>query len=225
MTLNWRLAFTIYQLAASAALLPLSYWLWLRTLNHLHWPALFIIAVPVVFGYVVPGIGTNILKLWEFKAGLRIGRFTVLHGCMFGGASSFLAWLCSGLLIGPPGWLAFAKAAVVMASVIGFWNWVFDYVAISKGIAVIYNKPFILGSGNHAVVADYAPVFFGVFGACYGLSISLAATVTQPFGMRMVWAPAAVCAGIGTLVLPIVAHVLSSYVRHGYAGLRPYKRM
>jgi hypothetical protein len=222
--LNWRVAFTIYQLAASAALLPLSYLLWLRTLNYRHWPALFIIAVPVVFGYVVPGIGTNVLKLWEFKAGLRIGRYTVLHGLMFGGASSFLAWLCSGLLIGPQGLFAYVKAAIVLASVIGYLNWVFDYVAISKGIAVIYNKPFVLGFGSHAIVADYAPLYFGVFGACYGISISLAATVTQPFGMRTVWAPA-VCAGMGTLVFPVVAHALSSYVRHGYAGLRPYKRM
>ncbi|MBN1760784.1 MAG: hypothetical protein JW863_20815 [Chitinispirillaceae bacterium] len=212
--------FTVYQLLASFVVLPISFMLWSAHFGGRRDLALVVVAIPVLFGYIIPGIGTNLLGLWEFKAGLHFGRYTLFHGLMFGGASSFLAYTCSPIMSGS-GFRHMLASAHVMAAVIGFWNWVFDGYAIRTGLAVIYNKPHFEGRSAAEIVGDYAPVYFGAFGACFGTGIHLLGNWDTDGSTGLIWPAAGVCAFL-SMGLPVVAHCIWSLLRHGYSGLRPY---
>src|ERR1035438_9634008 len=56
--------------------------LWrLRTGNAIF--AAYTLALGVLFGYIFPGIGTNVLHLWKFNGPLRIGNYFLHHGFMY----------------------------------------------------------------------------------------------------------------------------------------------
>ena len=84
-------AFSIYQYAAPATLFPAGYYLWLQRLQHDHSLVLLTLSMPVLFAYVIPGLGTNWLKLWEIHPRWRVGRFRPHHGFVFGTATSLFA--------------------------------------------------------------------------------------------------------------------------------------
>ena len=46
--------------------------------------------MPIAHAYIVPGIGTNVLRVWEFDTRLRLGRFRPHHGFVFGSATAML---------------------------------------------------------------------------------------------------------------------------------------
>ena len=95
--------FSVYQYVVPLTLFPLSYWLWLQRFDGRHALTGLALSVPVVFGYVVPALGTNWLGLWEINTRLRLGRFRPHHGFVFGTGSSLLALACLPRLAGPPG--------------------------------------------------------------------------------------------------------------------------
>ena len=44
---------------------PVFLWLWVRDGSPAF--AALVMGLPLIFGYVIPGIGTNVLKLWRFN--------------------------------------------------------------------------------------------------------------------------------------------------------------
>ena len=53
----------LYQYIAPAVLAPLSFWLWWRHYDGDIWLVLMAWMLPIVYAYVVPGVGTNVLKV------------------------------------------------------------------------------------------------------------------------------------------------------------------
>ncbi len=86
--------FNIYQYLAPLILTPLSFWLWWRFYEGNLYLTLMAWLMPILFAYIVPGVGTNILKVWEFNTKFRLGKFRVHHGFVFGSATSLIAWFC-----------------------------------------------------------------------------------------------------------------------------------
>lgn len=216
-------ALSIYQYLAPVLLAPASFVLW----HYEYSGDMKLVAaawlVPVLWAYVVPGIGTNVLKVWEFDSRLRLGRFRPHHGFVFGSATATLAWLVHA---GPAqDLLAVVRNALVMSSVLGFWNLLYDIKALQTGILRVYNQPWADGKPEAAVAMDYAPWFFGGFGAVYGAGIGamewLAASglLSGPafalaFGLMM---------GL-SCVLPTAGYMLQSMRRHGHWGTRPVEK-
>lgn len=163
-------AFEIYQYVAPAVLTPLSFFLWWETYDENLWLTLVAWLTPVVYAYVVPGVGTNILKVWEFDTRFRLGRFRPHHGFVFGSATATIAWFCHGTPASDG--LDILRTSFVFASVLGFWNVLYDIKAIESGILRVYNQPWSENKGAEAIALDYAPWFFAGFGAIYGLGIS-----------------------------------------------------
>jgi hypothetical protein len=219
--LQHRILFTAYQWIMSLAILPICYLAWYEKLDKRHDLTILVFIVPVVFGYVVPGVGTNLLKLWEFNAGVKMGRFTVLHGIVFGASCGLLSLLCCDILLVKSSPFSMLKSAHVCGVVICFWNWIFDVYALHSGIAVIYNKPRALGKSCLSIASDYAPVYFGAFGICYGIHISILCTLRPLWNSLEFWV-LALCSTMTSITVPIAAHSISSYLRHGYSGLLPY---
>lgn len=211
---------SIYQYVAPAVLAPVSFMLWHRE----YAGDLRLVAaawlVPVLWAYIVPGIGTNVLKVWEFDVRLRLGRFRPHHGFVFGSATSMFAWLVHA---GPAhDVFGVARYALVLCSVLGFWNLLYDIKALQSGILRVYNQPWAEGQPEAAVAMDYAPWFFGAFGAVYGAGLGatewLAATglLSVPVFVLTFSSTLAM-----SLALPTIGYMFQSRRKHGHWGTRP----
>ncbi len=213
----------LYQYLAPAILAPLSFWLWWRTYDSDLWLTLVAWLTPILFAYIVPGFGANVLKVWEFDTRLRLGRFRPHHGFVFGSATATMAWICH---------LEFArdvfdvlKSAFILASVLGFWNLLYDIRALETGLLRVYNQPWADGRGPEATAMDYAPWFFAGFGAIYGGAIGIAELISGPKGMsafEFAWFfPATV---IASIAIPVLGYRYRSFQRHGHYGCRPVQK-
>ena len=211
--------FRIYEYVAPLVLFPASYYLWLRRFDYRHDFVLLTLSMPVVFAYVIPGLGTNWLKLWEFNTRWRLGRFRAQHGFVFGSATSLLALLC--LEPQPPGveWFGLLRAGFIMGSVLACWNWLYDTYAIKAGLIVVYNLQYSKGLGPEAVATAYAPVFFGAFGVCYGIAISVYRYHLLELGCRHCFWWLLIGGTLAGLLVPVLTFVLYSYATDGVSGL------
>jgi len=214
--------FRWYQFVVPLALFPLSYLLWLRRYDGDHALVLLALSLPVVFAYVVPGLGTNWLGLWEINTRFRIGRFRPHHGFVFGTATSLFGLVCipeaaAGFNLGDC-----LRAALVTGSVIGFWNWLYDIFAIKSGFIVIHTRLAAEGQPAEVVATSHAPVYFGVFGACYGVCLQLVDALSAG-SHRGVYFAIALVGNLAAVVFPVLAYVMWSYVTQGESGLRAYR--
>ncbi len=210
----------LYSYALPPLLLPLGYWLWWRLCGDHRFVAI-VLSMPILFAYIVPGLGTNWLGLWEFDTRWKLGRFRPHHGFVFGSATGILTLVCVDPRWPPfSGW-ELARTALVVGSFLAFWNWAYDILAIRAGLLVVYNRPYSRNQGPEAIATDYAPVFFGAFGACYGGAIRVCQYVLLEQGRwERVWWLAIAC-NLVVLVLPVVVFVVLYYLRTGSTGLRP----
>jgi hypothetical protein len=161
-----------------------------------------------------------VLGVWEFDTRLRLGRFRPHHGFVFGSATAMLAWLAHAA---PARDLAdVGRSALVIGSLLGFWNVLYDVKALQAGILRVYNQPWAEGKGTAEIVLDYGPWFFGGFGAIYGGGMAVLelldfrGLLTMPLFVAVL----SVLLGLALLV-PTAGYVGQSIVRHGHWGTRP----
>ena len=216
-------AFDVYAWAVPPVLAPLSFWLWWRTYEGNPWLTLMAWLVPVIYAYVIPAVGTNLLKVWEFDTRFRLGRFRPHHGFVFGSATAIIAWLVHAG-VASAGW-GIIEMALILAGVLGLVNIVYDIRAIRAGYLHVYNQPWAEGKPPTAIVMDYAPWFFGFFGALYGTGIGAAEALAAEGVMDItafVWLFPLVM--FAALALPVLCYRWSSFLRHGHSGCRPVVR-
>jgi hypothetical protein len=219
-----RRVFEIYQYAAPAVLTPLAAWLWWRHYDGRAELAAIALLVPIAHAYIVPGIGTNVLRVWEFDARLRLGRFRPHHGFVFGSATAMLVLPAIGAPAAHATVYEVLLSGIIAAMVLGAANWVYDALAIRVGILKVYNQPWADGLGAWSIASDYAPWFFGGFGLIYAAGLKLA-EAALPAGSESGLAFAIGLALLaGTVTLPTVGYVIQSYARHGHHGCRPIIR-
>ena len=212
-------ALTIYQYLAPLVLAPASFLLWRQEYRG----DLRLVAaawlIPVLWAYIVPGIGTNVLKVWEFNTRLRLGRFRPHHGFVFGSATAMLAWL-----VHVPAhtlWDAL-RAAFVLCSVLAFWNLLYDIKALQAGILNVYNQPWADNQGHAAIALDYAPWFFGGFGAVYGAGMGVMEWLAARGSLdASLFAVSWVMTLLLSLTVPVAGFMIQSRRRYGHSGTRP----
>ena len=214
--------FNLYQYLAPLLLFPLSYTLWLRQFEGNHRFVWLMLSIPVLFAYIIPAVGTNWLHLWEFNTRLRLGRFRPHHGFVFGAATSLLAWLCVAGPTASFSSLEMFRSSFILGSVLAFWNWLYDMVAIKAGFIVVYNKPYAENRGPEAIAADYAPLLFGVFGLCYGLTIRLSQYYLLELDRWDYYGLLLIGGNLTGLIVPVLAFILYSCFRYGETGLTAY---
>jgi hypothetical protein len=219
-----RRAFEAYQYVPPALLTPLAAWLWWRHYDGDVALAAIALLVPITYAYIVPGIGTNLLRVWEFDTRLRLGRFRPHHGFVFGSATAMLALPTIGAPERISTMLEVLARGTAVAVVLGVLNWVYDALAIRAGFLKVYNQPWADGRDAWSIASDYAPWFFGGFGLIYasGLKLAEAALLAEPDTTRAVAVGFAILAA--TLTLPTLGYVVQSYARHGHHGCRPVMR-
>jgi len=205
-----RRLFSLYALLGPALATPLAIWAWARHYDGAAALVACAVAIPIVHAYVVPAVGTNVLRMWAFTTRLRIGRFRPHHGFVFGSATALIALP----LAGEAGDGDVAGAALRIGAALLTINWIYDALAIRHGVLEVYTQSWADGGSPWALVGDYAPWFFGVFGLIYGAGLKLAETSAAPLAVG-----AATLAT--TLVLPALLYVAVSFARHGHSGCRP----
>jgi len=214
--------FRIYEYVVPIVLFPLAYLLWLSRYEGDHGLTLFMISIPIIFAYIVPGLGTNWLRLWELNASLKLGRFRPHHGFLFGTATSLFALIC---LDYPPRIFSMQeiiRSAFVLGSVLAFWNWLYDLVAIRSGYLVVYSRKYYERQGPEAIASDYCPVFFGTFGVCYGAVIRVGEFYVQQGASFQQLGLLYIASSLAILSFPVLAYVVHSVLKSGETGLQTY---
>jgi hypothetical protein len=216
-------ALRIYQYLGPAILAPLSLVLWWREYGDMR-QAIAVWAIPILWAYIVPGIGTNVCKVWEFDVAWKLGRFRPHHGFVFGSATTMLAWLIHDGVADSP--TDIARYAFVLCSTLGFWNILYEIKALRIGLLNVYNQPWANGEGPEAVALDYSPWFFGGFGAAYGTAISAIELYAGAYG-RLGIAETLILDAIGLLlciIVPVAGFMRYSIKKHGHSGTRPVRK-
>lgn len=214
---------SIYQYAAPIILAPLSFLLWRREYGGDLRLTMTAWLIPILWAYIVPGIGTNVLQVWEFDTRLRLGRFRPHHGFVFGSATSMIAWLVHGSSANTP-W-DIVRLSLILCSVIGFCNLLYDVKALQSGILRVYNQPWADGRNETAIALDYAPWFFGGFGAVYGAGLGIMEWMASQHKLTYAaFASAFIAVLLLTLLVPTAGYVLQSIRRHGHWGTRPVRK-
>ena len=215
--------FRLYQYVVPAVLFPLCYWQWLVRYDYDHKTTLAVLSIPIVFSYVIPGLGTNWLKIWEFNTRWRLGRFRPQHGFLFGTATSLFGLFC---LRFPPhdfSMLEIMRSGFVMGSVIAFWNWLYDFHAIRVGFLMVYNRASAEQRGPAAIATEYCPLFFGLFGSCYGITIRVCEYyMTETVRSELYWPVLLGCHAF-ILTCPVALFIVISWLTTGETGLRSYQ--
>src|SRR4051794_17616366 len=146
-----RRLFEVYQYLAPAVLTPLAAWLWWRHYDGNVPLAAIAVLVPVAHAYIVPGIGTNLLRVWEFDTALRLGHFRPHHGFVFGSATAMLMLFAIGAPTSHPSVPEMVTSGLFAAVILGLVNWLYDAAAIQAGFLRVYNQPWADGRGALAV--------------------------------------------------------------------------
>ena len=215
--------FEWYQYLAPAILGPLSFALWWKTYAGDIWLTLMAWLIPVLYAYIVPGVGTNVLKVWEFDTRFRLGRFRPHHGFVFGSATATIAWICHAGVVDDLAGVV--RTSLVFAAVLGFVNILYDVKALDSGILRVYNQPWADGKGSAAVARDYGPWCFAGFGLVYGAGVGIAEYLAANGGLvalNFAWLfPLILISGI---VLPVWGYRRRSFRVHGHSGCRPVSK-
>ncbi len=128
--------------------------------------AAYTLALGLAFGYVVPAIGTNLLGLWRFNGPFRAGEYFFHHGFLYAPYLSLTLYVTWGLrgALGAGGVAAVAVAAAVVQA---FLSCLHDIQGVRSGAIEIFNAKAEAGRSPEAIVLDYGPIGFALFGASY----------------------------------------------------------
>lgn len=214
---------SIYQYLAPAILTPLTFWLWYQETGEHIQTTLMACMLPIFWAYIVPGVGTNILKVWEFDTRIKLGKFRPHHGFVFGSATSVFAWAVHQNA--STGINDVLRYALILTSVLGFWNILYEIAALKAGILKVYNQPWADGNDHATIALDYSPWFFGGFGAAYGLSLAAFEWYANSHSVN--WLTFALIFTFSlalSIAIPVVGYMQHSVSKHGHAGTRPINK-
>jgi hypothetical protein len=215
--------FDIYQFLSPLILTPVSVFLWNKTYSGNLYLVLIAVFIPILYAYIVPGIGTNVLKLWKFDSPLMVGNFRVHHGFIFGSATSVISWIIAS---GPTNNFAdVIISSFVVGSVLALWNTIYDIKAINAGVVKVFNQPYADGKDSNAIVMDYGPVIFGFFGAVYIAGLKVSELIMHTHNITWVqFSLIFICILTLSIVVPVSVFVRSSIKKHGHNGLAPFHK-
>ncbi len=132
---------------------------------------IYVLSVPLVYGYVMPFVATRCCRMWQFKGKMVWGTIYVHHGFKYAASLSLFLFLASAGLsrLQSPSIVAYASVAISTAFSYAFITWVHDIQLVKQGIAHIHNQPARKGKSPEEIVSWYAPFSFATIGLCYAI--------------------------------------------------------
>jgi len=169
-----RLIIRIWIYVLSLPMAIAMYFLWAAWSNNRTF-ALYVMLLPLFYGYVVPGIATNILHKWRFKGAWLAGHYYAHHGFLY--ASKMSPLLLISYLGTPLENLSLETALRILlctGALNGFFYWINDILMVRHGFVEIYNRPATDGRSPEEIVTHYAPVCFFLIGLTYAAASLIA---------------------------------------------------
>lgn len=136
----------------------------------------YVLGLPVLYGYIVPGIATNILKKWRFKGKMLIGNYYLHHGFNYASKMSFILFISLVTVI-PGTKLSLGKilAIIIVSGVFhAYVFWIADICLLKTDMLELHNAGFRKGKSAEEIVFQYAPLCFFLLGATYAISVLVA---------------------------------------------------
>ena len=137
--------------------------------------ALYVMLLPLFYGYVAPGIATNLLHKWRFKGPWVVGSYYAHHGFMYSANMSpllFIAFL--GTHSEPLSTATVLRVLLCTGALHGYVLWVHDILIVRHDMVEIYSRPAAEGRSPEEIVTHYAPLCFFLIGLTYAAGALLA---------------------------------------------------
>lgn len=146
-------------------LFVLMFYLWYLRAGHNPLFACYVLVLPLLFGYIVPGVGTNILKLWRFTGKWMIGSYYWHHGFIYAGPLALILYITFGC--GPVSTLQAVTIILCNGGMQGLLSFQHDTMAVKVGALIIDNPPAKQGKSAEEIVNYLNTLFFFLLGASY----------------------------------------------------------
>lgn len=131
------------------------------------------IFLPLLYGYVIPGIGITVLKKWRFTKGYRIGGMYWHHGFMYASKMSFFGFV--PLLLYSIESLTtrhFTLWIFLPAALYTLTAWLQDFLSFKHNyVEANFTKNKLQNATKKNASLLYAPVCFTMIGLIYSISL------------------------------------------------------
>jgi hypothetical protein len=212
-----RLLLVIIDFILPLPLTVLVFLLWRSACGALY--AFYVLSLALAFGYLIPGIGTNLLGLWEFRwPFLRVGRFYAHHGFMYAPYMAAVFWVTCGVHYGAPrpGPAPIAAVAIIVANALvqGFVSCRHDVLGVRTGMIEVANDASDRGLSAEEIVNSWGPVGFSLIGGAYAAACLFARELIVSRGQRgpatlaLLW-----CGGLALMAVVLVPYVIKERKR------------
>lgn len=153
----------------------LMFYLWLEKTNHDYRMSALVMLLPILYGYIVPGIGINLLKLWRFKGKMRMGGYYIHHGFMYAAHMTVCLYFSFGDISSLSPLLPSQMISIVVCSSVinAYVLWLHDIYLVKAGLVEIDSPPAKEGKSPEEIVFYYAPKGFFLLGMTYGMGAVL----------------------------------------------------
>lgn len=215
-----KIFYSVYQYFAPLIILPFSFYLWFKEIPNFKY-VILILSFPIIISYIIPAIGTNVTKVWEFKTKHMIGKFRVYHGFVFGGFTSLLGFCFYAALPSNSNNFNILIWIILCSSFLSFINTIYDINAVKTGFLIIHNRAFYEQKSSYEIVFDYAPIFFFVLGVTYTLFLKY--VLYSYFNTRPISLIVLFIFYISGLLLPTIFYSIFHYMKYRQWGLLRYK--
>jgi len=160
-----------------------SLWRW-RTGNAMF--AAYVLALGVLFGYIFPGIGTNVLHLWKFHGPLRMGNYFLHHGFMYAPylALVFYVAFAEGAPLTAGNSIRIVLSSAFVQCVLSCHH---DWCGVSTGMIEIDSAAARAKRSPVEIVTDFGVVSFALLGASFSGSCLIAYRFIVMQGHRDPW--------------------------------------
>lgn len=210
--------FNLYQYIAFLVVFPVVAIIWYKNFSSIKY-TLLALSLPIITAYIIPAIGTNITKLWEFNnKRLMIGKFRVYHGFVLGSVTSLFGFLL--YKIPTQDFNEGVLFAFLFGLFISIINFIYDAYAIKAGFIIVHNKPAYEGKNAFIIAADYALIYFFLFGFIYGIYLELLKYYFNnpaEFNQLIITAM-----HIFSLIIPTAIYAIVSKIRNKTWGVSKY---
>jgi len=164
--------FQVYVLPVPLTLAMAGLWRWWSGSTAF---AAYVTLLAVLYGYIVPGIGTNVMKKWRFFGPGLIGNYYIHHGFIWAANLSpalFLSFL--GTPHGDLDWGTMLRVLLATGAIHAYKGWVYDIGLLRHGFTEVTSVPRLRGKSPEEVAAHYVPVCFFLIGVTYALGALVA---------------------------------------------------
>ena len=158
------------------------------------WAAVaLVLGIPLVLGYVVPGLGSGVLKLWRVTGAWRVGGLYAHHGFIYASKMGFVLLIAVRDPATLAGW-GVPAAVLVCGAATAFGAWWHDVHAVKAGRIEVLARD---GRSLDTLLTSHEPAAFLVVGATYAAACLLGIPLVARDPAALAWLLPAGLAAVG----------------------------